>query len=498
MNDDMLNRELSIPLHYQLMLILKDRIKSGVYAAGSQIPNEMQLCSEFKVSRPTVRKAVEELVGEGLLVKIHPKGTFVQGEFMSDTAVEEESVSPISDRTLTVSFEVPLLDVYLFQAVEEFEYRMNCKVHVEQRGAWKEGISGVVNTIINNRVPDIFLLSNAAVPAFAQMGILQSFDSFLGREKAEEMKRMEKDVNYGEYLYQNMLYGHPFFSETRLMYYRKDHFDALGLAYPDHSWTHEDFLEICHQLTDPKNVRWGYAFPAALDGDTLQTMMTWIMQRGGELCSVDDNKVKPSTESKEFAEGFQWLCDLVLKHGVCPPVEKAYDYSELCMKFIDGQISMLVGLPSFSIVLSGRLEGKWGVVSLPHGSAGNKSYRGRMPLCMSSRCKNPGLAWEFIQYITSKQILFPYTKRIGVLPPEELFTREEILTDIPDGLKIFAEQMDHTVGWMDHGSVTNAGIEMEVWQMPVQYALLRVLRGKLSYEGAIKYITLALKNILNK
>ena len=65
------------PLYYQVKRRLRDRITSGRYPAGAQIPPEGTLEREFGVSRTTVRKAVEELVDEGFLLRRRGVGTFV-------------------------------------------------------------------------------------------------------------------------------------------------------------------------------------------------------------------------------------------------------------------------------------------------------------------------------------------------------------------------------------------------------------------------------------
>lgn len=44
---------------------------------GTQLPPETKLCEEYEVSRITVRRAVDELVGDGHLVREHGRGTFV-------------------------------------------------------------------------------------------------------------------------------------------------------------------------------------------------------------------------------------------------------------------------------------------------------------------------------------------------------------------------------------------------------------------------------------
>ncbi len=44
---------------------------------GDQLPTEPVLCEEYGVSRMTVRRAVEELIRDGLLVREQGRGTFV-------------------------------------------------------------------------------------------------------------------------------------------------------------------------------------------------------------------------------------------------------------------------------------------------------------------------------------------------------------------------------------------------------------------------------------
>ncbi|MEK3854900.1 GntR family transcriptional regulator [Cytobacillus sp. FSL H8-0458] len=66
-----------IPLYHQLKERLKQSIDNGLWKTGDQIPSENQLMKEYKVSRNTAKKAIEELVQEGLLYRIQGKGTFV-------------------------------------------------------------------------------------------------------------------------------------------------------------------------------------------------------------------------------------------------------------------------------------------------------------------------------------------------------------------------------------------------------------------------------------
>ncbi|MDU4252198.1 GntR family transcriptional regulator [Pseudomonas sp.] len=66
-----------VPLYSQLKEVLRTRILDGTYPPLSRMPSEAELGKAFDVSRITVRQALGDLQKEGLIFKIHGKGTFV-------------------------------------------------------------------------------------------------------------------------------------------------------------------------------------------------------------------------------------------------------------------------------------------------------------------------------------------------------------------------------------------------------------------------------------
>lgn len=65
------------PRYHQVYITLRTWFRDGQYAPGAQIPTETELCKQFGVSRITVRKAIDDLVREGWLVRYQGRGTFV-------------------------------------------------------------------------------------------------------------------------------------------------------------------------------------------------------------------------------------------------------------------------------------------------------------------------------------------------------------------------------------------------------------------------------------
>ena len=66
-----------IPLYHQIVTGIEAAIHDGTLSTGSKLDNEIDLATQLTLSRPTVRKAMDELVRSGLLVRKRGVGTQV-------------------------------------------------------------------------------------------------------------------------------------------------------------------------------------------------------------------------------------------------------------------------------------------------------------------------------------------------------------------------------------------------------------------------------------
>lgn len=87
----------SQPLYQQLQRGLRQAIEMKLLGPDDALPPERDLAEEFKVSRITVRKALDGLVSEGLLTRRQGSGTFVAGRveknFSKLTSFSEDMVA---------------------------------------------------------------------------------------------------------------------------------------------------------------------------------------------------------------------------------------------------------------------------------------------------------------------------------------------------------------------------------------------------------------------
>ncbi len=65
------------PLYQQIKGLLLQSLDRGEWKPGEAIPSELELAARFQVSQGTVRKAIDELASENLLLRRQGKGTFV-------------------------------------------------------------------------------------------------------------------------------------------------------------------------------------------------------------------------------------------------------------------------------------------------------------------------------------------------------------------------------------------------------------------------------------
>ncbi len=89
-----------MPLYYQLVEILSQKIDGGELQPGEPIPSELQLQEQYGISRTTVRQAIARLVAAGKLRTAQGKGTFVAEPKVEETV---EAITSLSQQLLARS-----------------------------------------------------------------------------------------------------------------------------------------------------------------------------------------------------------------------------------------------------------------------------------------------------------------------------------------------------------------------------------------------------------
>lgn len=114
----MIDREADRPLHKQLADVLREQIGDGTLVAGAPLPSETYLGQTYGLSRTAVRRALELLLHEGLIVKGRGQRTTVRersqrGVVMvkSGDRVEARMPTEAERRSLGMPVGEPVLEV---------------------------------------------------------------------------------------------------------------------------------------------------------------------------------------------------------------------------------------------------------------------------------------------------------------------------------------------------------------------------------------------------
>ena len=75
---DAIDRDSDEPVYAQLVRILRRQVADGVLRPGDQLPSEAQLCRRYGVSPMTVRRVINILADQGIVVGEQGRGTFIR------------------------------------------------------------------------------------------------------------------------------------------------------------------------------------------------------------------------------------------------------------------------------------------------------------------------------------------------------------------------------------------------------------------------------------
>jgi len=131
-----IDKDSPFTLYYQLREKLAKKISDREWKPGQKIPSEAELCKTYYVSRITVRKAVEDLVRSGQLVKYQGKGTFVTNISMEHKLSKFYSFSEeLRQRGMTEFTQVLSFDIITATDIvrEKLSLEQNAQVFVLKR-----------------------------------------------------------------------------------------------------------------------------------------------------------------------------------------------------------------------------------------------------------------------------------------------------------------------------------------------------------------------------
>lgn len=216
--------------------------------------------------------------------------------------------------------------------------------------------------------PDVFLLDNIDVPAFASRDVLLDLGRLAGRAGLDTSvyePRVKQIFEVG-----GRLLALPKGYSPMVLVYNRRLFREAGIEPPAGDWTWDEFLDVARRLTrdtdgDGETDQWG-----ALFDRRVFLWIPWLWSGGGDVLCPDGRSASGCLDSARTVRAMEWYLDWVRVERITPRVQTLRrSLGDQFRLFNSGRVAMMtVGhfwIPQFRpYVEDGRLD--IGFLPIPH------------------------------------------------------------------------------------------------------------------------------------
>ena len=321
----------------------------------------------------------------------------------------------------------------------EFERRHpGVRVRVQQI-PWSAAHEKLLTAFAGGALPDVFQLGNTWIPEFVALGALEALD---GRAAASA-SLVREDFFPGVLAtaeIEGLLYGVPWYVDTRLLFYRRDLLARAGLDAPPRSW--EEWLAALERLRGA--VAPG-GHPLLVTLDEWQLPVILAMQRGAEL--LRDGGRFADFGAAPFREAFAFHVAL-FERGLAPPAGGAQAV-HAHREFAEGRFAMWVtgpwNLGELRRRMPPELDAAWATAPLPAPSvaaAPGLSLAGGAALALRRGSPRLEDAWRLVEFLAEPATQAAFHRLSGDLPARRSAWSDPALAGDPR-VEAFRAQLAH-------------------------------------------------------
>ena len=286
-------------------------------------------------------------------------------------------------------------------AIAEFEARHpGVKVVREVGPASSTEFHDLVTQKLRNRDAqmDVFFMDVTWPAEFATAGWALPLDAFFSTEERKAF--LEAPIRADTY--EGRIYAVPVFVDAGLLYYRKDLLEKYGLQ-PPRTWPElvRQAKLILSQERDPYLT--GYSAQFKQYEGLICNMMEFVLSNGAALW--DERALKSTLDEAKAEQAVRFVRDQIV-HNIAHRGVLAYQEAESLALFIQGKAIFHRNWPyaweSANDAKQSKVAGKVGMALLPSFSgAKSAATLGGWQLGISRFSRNPQLAWQFVEHMTS-------------------------------------------------------------------------------------------------
>jgi N,N'-diacetylchitobiose transport system substrate-binding protein len=303
--------------------------------------------------------------------------------------------------------------------------------------------SGAFNDPAN--APDVAEFGNTDVASYVAAGAFSDLTADLQgwKEGADLLPTVLDTAKVN-----GKVYGLPWYTGIRALYYRTDVFTELGLKPPT---SLSELTATARQIRAAKPDLYGIS----VGGKYTYAMLPFLWASGGDIAKQDGDKWTSALGTPEAKAGVQAYADLI-KPDICPPEQCAnLTGTQSVQAFSGGKAAMTIGGDfNHKAVEQGDVKGKYAVVPLPGTQPGSiaPAFAGGNLLGTFAASKKHGLSLEFIELLGGAKYQEKMYTAMGNLPTlssvqQKVATADPFLKPFVDTLKAGTKFVPSTPAW---------------------------------------------------
>lgn len=273
---------------------------------------------------------------------------------------------------------------------------------------------------------DVYQVAVEAVTQMGQSGCITPLDDYVAETPAfydfEDLMPAYRDI----FTVDGQTYGIPTAGESVFLIYRKDLFDAAGIA-PPQTW--DELLEIAKQFDEAGEVD-GVAFRAVKGWQFTYTYSVFIFPFGGMMLDPETGEV--AIDSPENVAALDFMREL---KTYAPVGIESFGPFEAFAAMQNGEVAMLVEAtaagPIFEDPAQSTVAGKLGYAVLPAGPAGAYTGVWGWAFGVNASSAKQDLAWDVIAWLTSRYTHQDYLDAGGIVSRSSAFEDPANIADYP-------------------------------------------------------------------
>lgn len=376
--------------------------------------------------------------------------------FVSSTAIQFCS-SPQKAQPITLTYWRPFSDKSDFDALIAAYKKIKPNVTITyQKLTYAEYEDKLLTGFSLDKGPDMFAIHNDWLPKYKQY-VAPMPAKFMS---LTQYKNTFADVATKDFVDSSGIYGIPLSIDTLALYYNKDHFDQANIASPPKTWKEftDDVLQLTKMDSTGSNIlRSGAAIGTGENINRSMDILSLLMLQNNTQMTDDartkatfDNPLQTQEGNTSYPgrDALQFYTDFASASKEAYTWNPQMDYS--LDAFAQGNASMMINYSfqaqrvrdighdlNFDVAPAPQVEG-----AIEHDQKVNfANYWGEV---VSSKSQHQQEAWEFLQFISSKENLASYLKTT-----KEPTSRRDMINDQkndPD-IGVFASQVLTAKSW---------------------------------------------------